>query len=282
MIDIVFEMPSHIYTAYHYVQQIAANCKSDRIGFVMALNGDTLNDRYNKATGNFIARYRTLTITKPCISLAEARSNANELATGYFDPKYRIMADHNFIFKGEWEQFILEAIQDMEHFSAITNRPCYMGMGGAFGSYGHKNKPFLGPQPIFPTGRGIIYTMGDAYKKMKKLPSSLDEQYLCSILFRNGHVPLRKMMSPIYHRMVVTDGGIHDKSLVDKYNSAIVREIWNDPKWVLKPTFTSKERLTDGRYYAHCPKTAIKEMARLKNELAKIPGVIERYLTVEY
>jgi hypothetical protein len=69
---------------------------------------------------------------------------------------------------------------------------------------------------------------------------------------------------------------------VDRYNSEIVRKIWNDPNWVLKPTFTSKEKLMDGRYYAHCPKTALKEMALLKDELSKIPGVKEKYLTPKY
>jgi hypothetical protein len=59
----------------------------------------------------------------------------------------------------------------------------------------------------------------------------------------------------------------------------MVRRIWNDPKWVMKPTLTSKAVLTDGRYYAHCPRNALKEQTKLKAELSQIPEIKQRYLT---
>ena len=278
--DIIFEMPSHQPNETRYIMSIAESCRSSRIGFAILLNGKNWSENSVVIRNNFVAEYRHLKITDPCISLAEARSLACALAEKHFQPKYHILSDDDFVFNNGWEDFILEAIQDMEHFSKVSNRQCYLGMGGAFGSYGHGRATFIGPQPWFPTGRGIIYTLAAAWDEMEHLPGSLDEQYLCSVLFHKGHVALRKMMSPIQHHSKHKLGyGIYSKSIVEQYNSVMVRRIWNDPKWVMKPTLTSKAVLTDGRYYAHCPKNAMKEQAKLKAELSQIPEIKQRYLT---
>lgn len=262
---IVFEMPSHIKSNHDYIKRIAKICKyPDRIGFAIALNGNQYKD--NCIDGNFVAEYRTIQITEPCISMVEIRGLANEVATKYFNPKYRIMADHNFTFNPGWEDYILEAVNDMERFTAETNKFCYLSMGGTLGAYRHDKRTFISPQGMYPCGRGIIYTDGNVYNRMQKLPSSLEEQYLCSTLFFAGHIPLRKMMSPIYHVMKRGDTGIHDLHLVDIYNGVIVREMWNDPQWMVQPVFSRKDQPPPGRYYAHSPKNARKAMIKIKAE----------------
>jgi hypothetical protein len=279
---VVFEVPSHQTHQIDYINTVAHSCKNkDLIGFAIGANGCA--PKTTIVENNFAMEYHELTIQYPMISMAEARSYANEVATKYFNPKYRILADHNFIYKGNWEEYILEAVNEMERFTKITNRQCFMGMGGVLGSYGHGRKAFLGVQPIFSTSKGIIYSMANVYDKMLKYPSSLDEQYLCTILFFEGHVPLKKMLSPIIHRRLHDNEDIHNpKVLEDKYNTIVLRELWGDDNWVLQPKTTTKElKLIDGRYYGHVPKTATKAMAKLKKELSMIPG-IDEFITVSY
>jgi hypothetical protein len=279
---IVFEMPCHRGHLLAHIATVARQTKSDQIAFAVATNGNEMRNRedYNIITRNFVSEYKENQITKPWVSMVELRANANEVANKYFkEPGFRIMGDHNFVFKDGWEDYILEAVEDMARFSNLVKRPCYMGMGGAFGSYGHGRKPFLGPQPIFPCGRGIIYTMPYVWEFMEKLPCAAEEQYLTSILFKRGHVPLRKMMSPINHTMN-TNPELKDID-ADGYNPEIIRQIWNDPNWMFKPKYSSTEKPPPGRYYAHCPRNALKAMARLKDELLRIPGV-EEFTRADY
>lgn len=178
------------------------------------------------------------------------------------------MADHNFKFGDGWIDFVLEAVADMEVFNIVSGRFSYLGMMGAFGSSAHGRQTFIGPQPIFPMGRGIIYTV-NPWNDMEMLPSSLEEQYMTSILFKKyNQVPLRKFMSPISHKMNLNDGhGIHDLDLIDKYNSEKVRQIWNDYGWHLRPRYDRSihDNKVDG-YSANCPKNAMKEAKKLKDE----------------
>ena len=275
---IVFEMPSHSTKQIDYINTVAHSCNSGLINFAISSNGGAT--RVNLREGNFAIEYTENQIKEPWVSMVELRANANKVATKYFNSEFRIMGDHNFVFKDGWEDYILEAVDDMRRFSKITGRTCYMGMGGAFGSYGHGRKPFLGPQPIFPCGRGIIYYNKGVWDMMEKLPCAAEEQYMTSVLFHLGYVPLRKMMSPIHHTMN-TNRDTLDGIDADGYNPEIIRQIWNDPYWMFKPKYSSTEKPPDGKYYAHCPKNAIKAMIQLKMELSKIPGV-EEFLKVDY
>jgi hypothetical protein len=280
---VVFEIPSHKINHIDYINTIAYSCKNkDLIGFAIAANGGT--PKMKIIDDNFALEYKELTIHEPMISMAEARANANWIATEYFNPQYRILADHNFVYKGDWEEYILDAVREMDRFTELTGRPCFMGMGGMLGSYGHNKKAFLGVQPIFSTSKGIIYSMANVYDKMLKLPSSLDEQYLCTILFMEGHVPLKKMQSPIVHTRIHDAEDIHNpKILEDKFNTTVLRELWNDYNWVLQPKTTTKDlTLPDGKYYGHVPRTGLKAMAKLKNELWQIPGVYEEFIKTNY
>jgi hypothetical protein len=273
---IVFEMPCHRGHLLAHIVTVARNTKSDKIAFAVATNGKEMHGRedYNILTHNFASEYIPNEITDPWVSMVELRANANKVATKYFDYQYRIMGDHNFIFKDGWEDYILEAVDDMKRFSNLVKRPCYMGMGGAFGSYGHGRKAFIGPQPIFPCGRGIIYNMPFVWEFMERLPCAGEEQYMTSILFKRGHVPLRKMMSPIHHTMN-TNRSVLDNINTDVYNPELIRQIWNDPNWMFTPKYSNTRSPPPGRYFAHCPRNAMKEMAKLKAFLLTLPGVEE-------
>jgi hypothetical protein len=283
-VKVVFIVPSHREENINYIHEVSTNCKSKEIGWAIGMNGPNLSSNYDFMWNNLVMEYKELTIHDPMISMAEARANADQTATTFFNPKYRILADHNFKYVRNWEEYILEAIDEMDKFTEITGRQCFMGMGGVLGSYGHGRKAFLGVQPIFSTSKGIIYSMANAYDKMLKLPSSLDEQYLCTILFMEGHVPLKKMMSPIIHTRIHDNEDIHNPEiLANKFNTLVLREIWHDQNWVLQPKTTSKPPdLPDGRYYGHVPRTGLKAMAKLKTELSKIPGVYENFIKISY
>jgi hypothetical protein len=279
---IVFEIPCHRMDKLAFLCGTARQCKSPLIKFAIATNGREMDrSDCHIQTENLVAEYIPNIITEPWVSMVELRANANKVATKYFNSECRIMADHNFVFRDGWEDFIIEAVNDMHKFSYLIKRPCYMGMGGTLGSYGHGRRAFMGPQPLFPCGRGIIYTMPYVWEFMQKLPCAAEEQYLCSVLFKRGHVPLRKMMSPIHHTMN-TNRGILNKINADIYNPEIIRQIWKDPSWMFKPSYSSREKPPYGRYYAHCPKNAMKEWSFLKTELLRFPRVYEEFAMVDY
>jgi hypothetical protein len=121
--------------------------------------------------------------------------------------------------------------------------------------------------------------MPNVWDYMEKLPCAGEEQYMTSILFMNGHVPLRKMMSPIHHTMN-TNRELESIN-AENYNPQIIREIWNDPNWMFKPKYSSTAKPPYGKYYAHCPRNAIKAMAKLKAHLSKFDG-IDEFTRVDY
>src|SRR5271170_66103 len=106
---IVFEVPSHKEANLNYIHEVSTNCKSKDIGWAIGMNGNQLSTNYNFVGLNIVMEYWELTISEPMISMAEARSFANKTATTFFDnPKFRILADHNFKYVRHWEEYILE------------------------------------------------------------------------------------------------------------------------------------------------------------------------------
>jgi hypothetical protein len=281
---VVFEVPSHREENVNYIHEVSTSCKSPDIGWAIATNGSMLSSNFDYVDRNIIMKYKEVQVRDPLISMAEARSYAHDLATLYFSPDYRILADHNFVYKPGWEDYILEACDDLDRFTKMTFRKCFMGMGGMLGSYGHGRRAFLGVQPIFSTSKGIMYDRPGVYDKMLKLPGSLDEQYLCTVLFMEGYVPLKKMLSPIIHNRIHDGEKLHDPTFMeDNFTTLVVRELWNDHNWVLQPKTTTKElTLTGGKYYGHVPRTGLKAMAKLKNELWQIPGIYEEFIKTNY
>lgn len=289
---VVFELPSNRAKEVKYICHIADNMftKYPTIGFAISANGKEFSPDFKIVKYNIVVEYKKAEITNPCISLVELRENANKLATNYFNPEFRVMFDSDIEFKDGWEKYMLEAVDDMERFKKITKKDCYMVMGGALGAYGHNKKAFISSRAIFSICRGFIYSMKDPFQKMRKLPGGSDEHYFCSILFKEGHVPLRKMKSPIYHH---SHGGelFHDNirdedgnlvgAIANKYNNQMIREMWNDPYWMLQLEFKPKNKYSNGKYFAYEPKIVVKMAQELKNNLSKIKG-IQEFIDVDY
>lgn len=268
---IVFEIPSHSYAQSYYIHSVANETKSEDIGFVIASNGPEFEDDFKVKESNFVISKFKRTINDPCVSMVELRSKANEVATEFFpESKFRIMADHNFEFCDGWEEFVLEAVNDMERFTQITDYDCYLSMSGHFGSVAKGRKTHISRQPIFPMNRGIIYsTKFNPWSQMTKLPGSLEEAYMTSILFLKGQMPLKKFLSPIKHSMNVNDNGkgLYDRDLWMENNGRMIQELWNDPYWINRPKYTDKTKPEMPYYYANYPKSL---ESRLHERLKRI------------
>jgi len=181
-----------------------------------------------------------------------------------------MLFDDDDMFVQDSVEYLEGCVNFINKFEELTNRSCYIGTAGIFGSNYHQDKIHISPQNvIMPKGNGIVFSKnidfsGSFFSQYDPLVGGFEDDFFTALAVHYfDAVPFKRFMNPSKASFrKEKDRGKSDIHRYDIWDDNIfkaIRDLSGDQNWIYPTGMGAKGTKT--------PKPWIKYAEKLKEEL---------------